>query len=363
MKRKLNTKGKILIIILSIIVLLIILFLSLFIAYKINIGKVSNNTDIIEIEITKGDSYYSIASSLKEKNLIKSELFYKVYIKLSKPDSLKAGTYSLSQNMSVEDIVKLFSVGVPKRGEMITFKEGLNMSQIASLIASKTNNKEEDVYEVLKDEEYIDSLIEKYWFITDDIKNNDIYYSLEGYLFPETYEFYVDSVTVKEIFNTMINQTGKRLEPYKNEIISSKYSVHEILTLASIIELEGKLAQDRKDIAGVFYNRLNSGMSLGSDVTTYYGAKVNMSDRDLYVSEINDVNAYNTRSSALAGKLPVGPISNPSITSIVAALSPNTNDYYYFVADKYGKTYFSKNYSEHNRTIASLKEQNLWYTY
>ena len=116
-------------------------------------------------------------------------------------------------------------------------------------------------------------------------------------------------------------------------------------------------------MAGVFYNRLNSNWSLGSDVTTYYGAKINMSDRDLYVSEINEKNAYNTRNSSMAGKLPVSPICNPSMSSIKAALYPKTTDKYYFVADKYGKTYFTKTNSEHNQIITKLKRECLWYTY
>ena len=88
-----------------------------------------------------------------------------------------------------------------------------------------------------------------------------------------------------------------------------------------------------------------------------------MSDRDLYQSEINDANDYNTRSSHLAGKLPIGPISNPSINSIKAVLYPKTHDYYYFVADKTGKTYFSKTYSEHLSTKDDLIEAGLWYQY
>ena len=363
MVRKLNKKGKIVIIISSILVFILLLFLTFKIVYSINTGAVSKNTDEITFEIVEGDTYYSISSKLKNSKLIKSESFYKLYIKLNNPSVLKKGTYSLNQTMTVKDIVNIIKQGGFKKGEMITFKEGLNMRQIASLITSKTKNTEEDIYSILNDEEYLDSLIQKYWFITEDVKNEKIYYSLEGYLFPNTYEFFIDEVSVKEIFNKMLDEMEKQLKPYKEDIEKSKYSIHELLTMASIVELEGKSISDRNEVAGVFYNRLKSNNTLGSDVTTYYGAKVNMSDRDLYQKETNTANDYNTRNASLAGKLPIGPICNPSISSIKAALYPKETNNYYFVADKNGKTYFTKTYNEHLRTVSKLKSEGLWYTY
>ena len=101
-------------------------------------------------------------------------------------------------------------------------------------------------------------------------------------------------------------------------------------------------------------------MSLGSDVTTYYGAKVEMSERDLYASEINAINDYNTRPAAMAGKLPVGPISNVSEASIKAVLYPIESDYLYFVADKYGTVHFTKTYAEHLAIINKLKSEGAW---
>ena len=237
------------------------------------------------------------------------------------------------------------------------------MRNIASVIASNTNNTEKEVYDTLNDKEYLDELINKYWFIEKDIKNENIYYSLEGYLYPNTYEFYNKDVSVKEIFSTMLDEMDKKLSNYKTDLLSQKYSIHEILTLASIIELEGGNSTDREGISGVFYNRLNSNWSLGSDVTTYYAAKIELSERDLYQYEIDDKNYYNTRSSYLAGKLPIGPICNPSIDSIKASLYPKTSEYYYFVADKTGATYFSKTYDEHLATRNDLIKAGLWYTY
>ena len=156
---------------------------------------------------------------------------------------------------------------------------------------------------------------------------------------------------------------NKKLSKYQKDIEKSKYSVNQILTMASIIELEGINEKSRKDIAGVFYNRLNAKMSLGSDVTTYYAEKIDNYSRDLRMSELNDCNKYNTRSSCMAGKLPISPICNPGLESIVAAFEPTNHKYYYFVADKNGKTYFTKTDSEHNRKCNELKRDGLWINY
>lgn len=120
------------------------------------------------------------------------------------------------------------------------------MRGIAKLIKENTSNSEDDVYKKLKDEKYLNSIIEKYWFLTDDIKNSKIYYSLEGYLFPDTYRFNSKDVTVEEIFNKMLDQMEKELNKYKKQIENSKYSVHELITLASITQSEGYNEDDLK---------------------------------------------------------------------------------------------------------------------
>lgn len=359
--RRLNKLGKAVV---SLLVILLVLIISIFV-YNFNIGKVNNNDDIIVFEVANGSTYLSLASNLKEKKLIKSEFFYKLYIKLNNPKELKVGRYELSQNMGVKQIVNVLTGGSSYNPNTIklTFKEGINMIKIVSLITENTNNTEEDIYSLLKNEEYLNELINEYWFITEDIKNQDIYYSLEGYLFPNTYEFMNKDVDVKEIFKKMLDNMELQLEPYKTEIENSKYNIHELLTLASIIELEAANTSDRAKVAGVFYNRLENKWSLGSDVTTYYAVGIDMNERDLYQSELNDYNAYNTRSSKMAGKLPVGPICIPSIESIKAVIEPENHNYFYFVADKNKKTYFSTNASEHDKIVSKLKDEGLWFEY
>ena len=230
-------------------------------------------------------------------------------------------------------------------------------------IEETTNNTQEDVMKTLKDEEYIDSLIDKYWFLTNEIKQDEIYYSLEGYLFPDTYAIKNKDVTVEEIFEKMLDKMEIVLEQYKDEIAESKYSVHEILTIASIIETESMSSDGRKDVASVIYNRLNRGMAIQSDVTTYYAVKVDMGERDLYQKELDTYNAYNTRGPNMEGKLPIGPVASVSKSSIEAALEPTSTDYLFFVADKNGKLYFTKTASEHNRIINDLRAEGLWFEY
>lgn len=349
---------------LKIIIGIILLCTVVIVSYFIGISKVNNKDEPIEFIVEKGNTFSSISKALKEKKLIRSEICYKIYLKLHHIDGLQSGSYELKQNMNVKELVKelenhtIYNQNVTK----ITFKEGINMRQIVKLISENTENTEEQIYEILKNQEYLQELINKYWFLEDDIKNEKIYYSLEGYLFPDTYEFHVDS-DIKTIFKAMLDNMEKKLEPYKKKIQNNSYSIHQIMTLASIVELEAAGSDDRAGVAGVFYNRLKSGMSLGSDVTTYYAIKVDMSERDLYQSELDDYNAYNTRSSKMAGKLPIGPICIPGLDAIKAAIEPTDHNYLYFVADKNKKTYFSKSSSEHVNTVARLKKENLWYQY
>ena len=359
MKRRIKVKN---VLIAGIIAIILLFNIGLGI-FVFNMRKMDNKDTKIEVTIEQGMSVDSILSLLEKENLIRNKFFSKIYIKLS-GYNMQAGVYELSTSMNSMDIIKLIANGkiTTKYNVNITFKEGQNIRQYISEITSKTNNTESDVYNLLNDKEYIDSLIEKYWFLTDDIKKEGIYYPLEGYLFPETYTFKDKDVSVKEIFSVMLNQTDKILTKYKSSIEDKNLNIHEFITLASIVELEGKYDADRREIAGVFYNILSSGDRLGSDVTTYYGAKVDMGDRDLYSSEVGECNNYNTRCATFK-KLPISPICNPSIEAIDAALNPDDNNYYYFVADKRKKIYFSKTAKEHNTIINKLKKEGLWYTY
>ena len=347
-------------ILLRVILVLFILLIVGIIALSFLFSAPQSKSEVIEFTIEEGQTVYQVGDKLKQEGIIRSEFAYKVYVKLNNVNSYKAGVYKLDKSYPLKDIVSLLTGDYYKEeGVSITFKEGRNIRQIAKDISDNTNISEGDFLSVMEDDNYINELINKYWFLTDDIKNDDIYYPLEGYLFPETYNFN-KNVTAKEIIETMLDQEDEVLSKYKSKIDSSSHSVHEIVTLASLVEQEGIYDDDRKMIAGVFYNRLNAGMSLGSDVTTYYAAKVDLGERDLTSSEINTYNPYNTRGPGMNGKLPVGPISNFSETSLSAVLSPTDSDYYYFVADKSGKTHFTRTYEEHQKLVNELKEAGNW---
>ena len=310
--------------------------------------------------VEKGDTWYSIGNKLYDGKFVRSYKFYKLYIKLFRPKNVEAGSYIISASMTLPEIVDTLEAGTKTNPNniKITFKEGLNMRGIAKVIDENTDNSYDDVMNLLADTEYIDSLINEYWFLAEEIKNSELYYPLEGYLFPNTYE--VDKTgDVKSIFKVMLDQMDKELSKYKEDITKSKYSIHEILTLASIIELEAGNISDRSSVAGVFYNRLENRWTLGSDVTTYYALKIDDPTYVLNASELATCSRYNTRGNCVVG-LPVGPIDNPGAESIKAAMEPAETDMFYFVADCDGKTYLAKTEYQHNRNIANLKKEGKW---
>ena len=358
-------KKQIKILIIAIAAIIAILLIGL-IWYFASIKPVNKkNNEEVQITLPLGTGKSGIANVLKENHLIKNKTSFKLFVKLNDISNFQAGTYYLKQSMSVKEICNMLQTGIMYDPNQlnITYIEGKNIKWLAKTIADKTNNTEEDVLNKLENEEYINSLIEKYWFLTDEIKDKHIYYSLEGYLFPDTYTITNKDATVEEIFEKMLDKTEDILNDYKEDIEKSNYTVHEILTIASIIESESMSDTGRKDVSSVIYNRLNKNMAIQSDVTTYYAFKINMGERDLYQKEIDTYNPYNTRGPNMEGKLPVGPICSIGKASIESAIYPNKTDYLFFVADKNGKLYFNRTESEHSNIISTLKSQGLWLEY
>lgn len=355
-RRKFSIK-KFALFLIVLIILVIVGFLGL---YKLETSPVSKNTAAIKITVDKGENFFTIAKTLKDKELINSEFFYKIFLKFHKPTDLAAGEYELNKAMSIAEIVDTLSNSDNSKSTSIklTFREGLNVRQMAKIVEEKTGITEEEFLNKISDENYINTLENKYWFINDDVKNKEIYYDLEGYLFPDTYVFEKDEISLDNILTKILDNTDKKLTPLKTNIQNSNYTLHQLLTLASLIELEAVTDEDRANVSGVFYNRLNNNWSLGSDVTTYYASKKSMTEK-LTKSELNACNGYNTRCTSMKG-LPVGPIDNPSLSSIKAAVNPEKNNYYYFVADSEKKVYFTKNANEHDAIIAKLKKEGKW---
>lgn len=343
-------------------ILFIIMIISFVIIFIYSLSPVdSKDENIITFNIEQGWGKNKIVTELKNKDLIRSEFFSKVILKL-KNRELYAGTYKLSKDLSTNEIFEKISnqENIENESITITFVEGKRLTTYITQISENFGYTEEEITNKLNDTDYLKKLIDKYWFLTEDILNEDIYYPLEGYLYPDTYEFKKLS-TIEEIIEKLLNNMDKKLSDYKDEVGVGKYSIHQYLTLASIVELEGVNSADRGNVAGVFYNRLNNGMSLGSDVTAYYAVKKDFS-KELTQSDLDSCNAYNTRGTCVKG-LPVGPICNAGLSSISASIEPTENDYLYFVADKNKKTYFSKDGVEHASTVAKLKNEGLWYTY
>jgi len=349
-----------------IIIILAVLLVSIFLLgfyYNYQISAVSKDDEAVIIEIKDGSSVYAIGNILYKNKLIRSTLIYKIYVKLNHVSDVKASVYELNKNMNLKTIIDTLAKGNSYNPDeiRITFKEGLNVRKIARLIDENTNNSYDDVLKLMNDSSYIDELINKYWFLTDSIKNSKIYYPLEGYLFPNTYAFLNKDVTIKEIIEDMLDEMEKQLADYKEKINNSEFSIHQLVTLASIIELEGASAEDREAVAGVFYNRVKDGWVLGSDVTTYYYLKIDdfkeslNGNKNLYTCDY----AYNTRCTSFVG-LPVGPISNPGMESLLATINHKQHNYYYFVADCKGKTYLNKDATGHYNTINKLKSENNW---
>lgn len=352
---------KVVIVLGILIILVVIAGVSALSWYSTGQNSVSARENITRVEIEEGSGVSKIAELLEQNQIIRNALVFKIYCKMNNITNLQAGKYDLNSAEKMPEIIAHIANGEIASDEVkITFIEGKNMKWYAKEIAKHTKNTEEDVFNLLEDEEYIDSLIEKYWFITDEIKNEDIYYPLEGYLLPDTYVFENDEVSVKTIFNVILNYMEKFLNDYKDEFT---YTVHNTLTFASMTELEGKSLEDRQEIMGVFLNRINKRMSLGSDVTTYYAFGVDMAESNLTKEQIDTYNPYNTRGPEMSGKIPIGPICNPSKDAIISALEPIETDAMYFVADKNGKVYFTKTNEEHVAKIAELKKKDLWFTY
>lgn len=356
--KKLKLKKKALfIIILLPLLLVLLLFTSIYFYFTSPVDK--KDDTIKQIIIEEGTSTSQIAEKLKASKIIKNERVFRQFLKLKKAYNIYAASYYFKSSMTLNEVIDVLKQGGHNLNEIaITFREGINVLSLANIIEENTSNTKEDVFNTLKDEGYIDSLIDKYWFLTDDIKNKDIYYPLEGYLFPNTYFFASYDVDVKDIFDAMLDEMDKVLTKYKSDIEKNNLSIHKLLTLASITQSEGVNKDDFKTIASVFINRLNDNMPLGSCVTSYYGVKKSM-EEELSLSDIDDDNPYNTRGDN-PKLISVGPISNPGKDAIEAVLKPIKTDYYYFVSDKNNKVYFTKTFEEHEKVISKLQDEGLW---
>ncbi|MBS4191396.1 endolytic transglycosylase MltG [Bacillus sp. FJAT-49705] len=309
-----------------------------------------------QVEIPIGSSTSSIGKILEDNGIIKDARVFKFYVKFKNETGFMAGEYTLSPSMAMPEIINNLKSGkiVDQVVLKMTIPEGKQLEQIADIIAEKTNKKGEDVFKMLNDKAFIESMMAKYPdLLTEEILNENIKYPLEGYLFPATYSFYKENPTVEEIVTVMLDKTVEVLKDYRAELEDKGWTVHQLLTMASLIEEEATEQVDRDQIASVFFNRIEAGMPLQTDPTVLY-AQGEHKSKVLY-KDLEIDSPYNTYKNV--GITP-GPIANAGTTSIEAALAPAETDFLYFLATSTGEVLFSKTLQEHNQKKAKYITNN-----
>ncbi|MDE3839707.1 endolytic transglycosylase MltG [Bacillus methanolicus] len=302
------------------------------------------------IEIPIGSSVSGIAQILEDNGIIKDARVFKYYVKFKNESGFMAGDYKLKPSMSIPEIIERLKTGKAMQEVVlkITIPEGKQLKQIAGIIAEKTNKNEEEVFNKLNNKSFVKAMMAKYPdILTDEILNKNVKYPLEGYLFPATYSFYKENPTVEEIVTVMLDKTKSVLQEYEGQMEEKHFSVHQLLTMASLVEEEATEKADRDRIASVFYNRIKTGMPLQTDPTVLY-AKGKHQERVLY-KDLEVDSPYNTYKHK---GLPPGPIANAGTISIEAALNPEKTDFLYFLATADGDVIFTKTLDEHNKAKA-----------
>jgi UPF0755 protein len=305
---------------------------------------------IKKVKIPIGSSVNGISTLLEEQGIIKDARVFKYYIKFRNESGFQAGEYKLSPSMPIEDIVTSIKTGkLMKEAAMkITIPEGKQLIQIADIIAGKTGEDPKKVFKKLNDKKFVNSMQEQFpQLLTSEIENEKVLYPLEGYLFPATYDFYEEKPTLESIVIEMLKKTEETLQAYEGQMDKNDYSVHEMLTFASLVEEEATAQVDRGKIASVFYNRIKEGMPLQTDPTVLY-AKGSHKSR-VYYKDLEVKSPYNTYKNK---GLPPGPIANAGTTSIDAVLKPEKTDYLYFLATPEGEVLYSKSLDDHNNKKA-----------
>ena len=310
----------------------------------------------VVVDIPIGSSVSYIAQTLEDSGLVKNARVFKYYVKFKNESEFMAGEYHMNPSMTFQEIIESLKTGRIMQEPVftMTIPEGRQLDEIAAVIAEKTKQPEKEVFKSLNDEKFIKSLMEKYpSILTTEVWAKNIKHPLEGYLFPATYAFYKESPSLDEIVSTMLDKTQSVVEKYRQDIEREDMTVHQFLTMSSLIEEEATEKADRDKIASVFYNRIEEGMPLQTDPTVLYAQgkhKARVTYKDLEVDS-----PYNTYKNK--GLTP-GPISNAGTMSMEAALHPADTEYLYFLASSDGTVYFSSTLEEHNSLKAKYITNN-----
>lgn len=313
-----------------------------------------NDTKYQFFKVSQGEGSKQIIHNLHEKGFIRSEDYAYVRMRLM-GQTFYANDYALDKGMSLGEITKIISTNesniTPDIGAKFTIVEGDNIQNIAYNIAKDSDVSSKELLDLWSNKEYLNKLIDKYWFLTDEILDKDIRYPLEGYFTPATFIIPKDK-SAEEITTMLLDNSATVFEKYKDVKYPNNFTFHEVLTLAAIVERETNLDEDKPMVAGVFYNRLKEDMPLQSDITVLYGQGKHK-EQVLY-SDLKHDSPYNTY---LHKGLTPGPIASPSVKSIDAVLNPKKHDYlYYFSRQDTGKAIFSKTFEEHKK----VSKDNAW---
>lgn len=316
----------------AVLVAICVTFAVLSMDYRIStIDEVQGNDKVV-VRITPGMASGEIGDLLAAKGVIDSTWKFKLAVKLNGAgDKFQAGTFSLQKNMTVGDALGVLING-RATSQWVTIPEGYDVRQIAKLLAKHGLVEEKEFLAAAKDFAPYDYIV----------KSPEADYAIEGFLFPDTYEFATDA-SCQDIMSRMAEEFDHKLTPELRQQASQRnLSVYELVTLASLVEKEARFPEDRPIIAQVFFKRLDINMPLQTDTTIQYlldGPKENLSISDTKIDS-----PYNTYQHY---GLPPGPIASPGMASIEAVLNPANTAYLYFVADTQGHNHYGYTYDEH----------------
>ena len=324
----------------------------------------ANSKQYVTVQIPEGANLQQIGDTLENSGLVKHGFIFSLYAKYKDYSDLKSGYYNLQKSMSTDDIIKeLQKGGTPQPQEValasLTIPEGYTLDQIAQTVGQLQGEFKEPLtadafLAKVQDETFISQLVAKYPTLLESLptKESGVRYRLEGYLFPATYSI-KESTTVESLIDEMVAAMDQNLSGHYTAIKEKNLTVNELLTIASLVEKEGLKTDDRKLIAGVFYNRLNLGMPLQSNIAILYaegklGQNISLADDAAIDTTINS--PYNVYTNL--GLMP-GPVDSPSLDAIEASINQTKSDNLYFVANvQDGKVYFATTREEHDRNVA-----------
>ena len=284
--------------------------------------------------IKEGERVSDIASDLEKSGIIKNRYFFILYLVLNREiRNLKAGSYQLSSSMSIKQIAKKLVSG-EMREIKITIIEGWTLGDIAKYLEELGICQKEKFLELA----FVREFSKEFDFLNDAPPDA----TLEGYLFPDTY--FVEPGSEKNIIRKMLSNFGRKLTPeLRQGIKMRRKTIFEIVTMASLLEKEVKTKEDKRLVSGILWKRLREGIPLQVDATITYITKRKTAKISREDTKIDS--PYNTYKFS---GLPKGPICNPGLDSIIAAVYPKNSQYFYYLSNSEGKTIFSKTLREHN---------------